>query len=170
MKAALRLADRIDHLNTVFGRMSQWLLLACVLISTGNALVRYGLDTSSNGWLEIQWYLFAAAFLLAAPWVLRQDGHVRIDLLSQRWSARTRAWIDLLGTLLMLLPLAGLMLWFGALDFVDAWQTQESSSDAGGLLLWPVKVVVPLAFGLLILQALAELIRKIAFLRGEGCA
>jgi TRAP-type mannitol/chloroaromatic compound transport system permease small subunit len=166
MNQALALAARIDRLNARFGVLAQWLLLACVAVSAGNALMRYGFDRSSNGWLEIQWYLFSAAFLLAAPWVLRHNAHVRIDLISQRYSERTRAWIDIFGTLLMLLPLALLIFWFGAFDALDAWQTQEISSDAGGLVRWPIKAIVPLAFLLLILQALSELIRKIAFLQG----
>jgi len=168
MKFLTSIARAIDTINETVGRAVLWLVGAATLISTLNALARYGLGRSSNAWLEIQWYLFAAIILLAAGYTLKHNGHVRIDIIYGRWSARTRAWIDLFGTLLFLLPLCGLMVWLGWPGFVDSFQSGEMSPDAGGLIRWPVRLVIPLGFALLTLQGVAEIIKRIAYLRGEG--
>ncbi len=164
----LAIAQAIDATNENVGRAVLWLVGAATLISALNALARYGLGRSSNAWLEIQWYLFAAIILLAAGYTLKHNGHVRIDVIYGRWSARTRAWIDLFGTLFFLLPLCGLMVWLGWPGFVDSFQSGETSPDAGGLIRWPVRLLIPLGFALLGLQGVAEIIKRIAFLRGEG--
>jgi TRAP-type mannitol/chloroaromatic compound transport system permease small subunit len=167
MKLWLRLSRVIDAANEAMGRAVQWLVGAATLISALNALARYGLGRSSNAWLEIQWYLFAAIILLAAGYTLKHNGHVRIDVIFGRFSARAQAWIDLFGTLLFLLPLCGLMVWFAVPGFLDSFQSGEISPDAGGLIRWPVRLLIPLGFTLLALQGVAEIIKRIAFLRGE---
>ena len=166
MRALLSLARGIDALNEGVGRASMWLVLAATLISSGNAVVRYGFNRSSNAWLEIQWYLFALIFLLGAGYTLKHNGHVRIDILHGRFSPRLQAWVDLLGGLLFLLPLCGLMIWMGWSDFAASWAVNEASPDSGGLARWPIKLAIPLGFGLLALQGLAEIIRRAAFLAG----
>jgi TRAP-type mannitol/chloroaromatic compound transport system permease small subunit len=168
MKFWVAIARAIDTANETIGRAALWLVGAATLISALNALARYGLGRSSNAWLEIQWYLFGAIFLLAAGYTLKHNGHVRIDIIYGRWSARTQAWIDFLGSLLFLLPLCGLMVWLSFPSFVDALQSGETSPDAGGLIRWPVRLLIPLGFALLALQGVAEIIKRIAFLRGEG--
>ena len=168
MKSLIAIARAIDTANETVGRAVLWLVGAATLISALNALARYGLGRSSNAWLEIQWYLFAAIILLAAGYTLKHNGHVRIDVIYGRWSARTRAWIDLFGTLLFLLPLCGLMVWLAWPSFVDSFVSGEMSPDAGGLIRWPVRLVTPLGFALLGLQGVAEIIKRIAYLRGEG--
>ncbi len=168
MKIWIAIAKAIDAVNEYIGRAVLWLVGAATLISALNALARYGLGRSSNAWLEIQWYLFGAIFLLAAGYTLKHNGHVRIDIIYVRLSARTQAWIDLLGSLLFLLPLCGLMVWLAFPGFVDSFQSGETSPDAGGLIRWPVRLLIPLGFALLALQSVAEVIKRVAFLRGEG--
>ena len=168
MKFLNAIARAIDAVNEAIGRAVLWLVGLATLISAGNALARYGLGISSNAWLEIQWYLFAAIILLAAGYTLRHNGHVRIDVLSGRLKARTRAWIDLLGSALFLLPLCGLMVWLGWPGFADSFQSGERSPDAGGLIRWPVRLLIPLGFALLALQGVAEAIKRIDYLRGKG--
>ena len=168
MKFFTSIAKAIDAVNETVGRAVLWLVGAATLISALNALARYGLGRSSNAWLEIQWYLFGAIILLTAGYTLKHNGHVRIDIIYGRWSARTQAWIDLLGALLFLLPLCGLMVWLALPGFVDSFQSGEMSPDAGGLIRWPVRLLIPLGFALLALQGVAEIIKRIAFLRGEG--
>ncbi len=167
MNILLGLAHLIDALNERVGRITIWLVLVATLISAGNALVRYVLSDSSNAWLEIQWYLFGAIFLLGGGYTLKHNGHVRIDILYGRFGKRGQAWIDLLGGLLFLLPLAGLMAWLAWPIFLDSWRTLEHSSDAGGLVRWPVKLLLPLGFGLLALQGVAEIIKRIGVLSGQ---
>lgn len=168
MKALLALARAIDVLTERVGRAVIWLVLAATLISAGNALVRYALGASSNAWLEIQWYLFGAMFLLAAGYTLKHNGHVRIDIVYGRLSERAQAWIDLAGTLLFLLPLTLLMVALSWPGLVESWARGELSPDAGGLLRWPVRLLIPLGFALLALQGVSEAIKRIAFLRGAG--
>jgi TRAP-type mannitol/chloroaromatic compound transport system permease small subunit len=168
MKFLLAIAKAIDAANEAVGRGVLWLVGAATLISALNALARYGLGRSSNAWLEIQWYLFAGIILLAAGYTLKHNGHVRIDIVYGRFSARAQAWIDLLGALLFLLPLCGLLVWLSFPGFVDSFISGEISPDAGGLIRWPVRLLIPLGFALLALQGVAEIIRRIAFLRGEG--
>lgn len=167
MNRLLRLARVIDALNEAIGRTTRWLVLAAVLISAGNAVARYGLDQSSNAWLEIQWYLFAAIFLFAAAYTLKHNGHVRIDILYTRYPPRLRAWVDLLGTLLFLLPVCALVTWLGWRGFMTSYAINEMSPDAGGLARWPIKLAIPIGFGLLFLQGLAEAIKQLAVLTGR---
>jgi len=164
----LGIARAIDAVNERIGRAVLWLVLAVTLISAANALMRYGFGISSNAWLEIQWYLFGAIFLLAAGYTLKHNGHVRVDVLYGRWPPRVRAWIDLLGAALFLLPLCVLMVWLSWHGFIESFQRGELSSDAGGLIRWPVRLLIPLGFALLGLQGVSELIKRVAFLRGQG--
>jgi TRAP-type mannitol/chloroaromatic compound transport system permease small subunit len=164
----LGIARAIDAVNERIGRAVLWLVLAVTLISAANALMRYGFGMSSNAWLEIQWYLFGAIFLLAAGYTLKHNGHVRVDVLYGRWPPRARAWIDLLGAALFLLPLCVLMVWLSWHGFIESFQRGELSSDAGGLIRWPVRLLIPLGFALLGLQGVSELIKRVAFLRGQG--
>ena len=163
----LVLARLIDALTERIGRAAIWLVLAATLISAGNALARYLIGESSNAWLEIQWYLFGAMFLLAAGYTLKHNGHVRIDIFYNRLGSRGQAWIDLAGGLLFLLPMALLLAWLSWPMFYEAWQMQERSPDAGGLLRWPVKLLLPLGFALLALQGAAEVIKRIGVLSGH---
>jgi TRAP-type mannitol/chloroaromatic compound transport system permease small subunit len=166
MNALLALARAIDALTERIGKIVIWLVLVATLVSAGNALARWALGASSNAWLEIQWYLFGAVFLLAAGYTLKHNGHVRIDIFYGRLGARGQAWIDLIGGLLFLLPMAGLLAWLGWPMFIDAWTTHEMSPDAGGLARWPVKLLLPLGFGLLALQGVAEIIKRLGVLSG----
>lgn len=166
MKSLLALARAIDGVNERVGRMVGWLVLAACLVSAGNASVRYLFNASSNAWLEIQWYMFGAMFLPAAGYVLRHDGHVRVDIFYHRLSVRGRAWVDLLGGLLFLLPMAVLIGWLSWPVFMQSWTIGEMSPDPGGLVRWPVKLLVPLGFGLLALQGVAEIIKRAGILTG----
>jgi TRAP-type mannitol/chloroaromatic compound transport system permease small subunit len=166
MNTLLALSRAIDALTESIGKFVIWLVLVATLVSAGNALARYALGQSSNAWLEIQWYLFGAVFLLAAGYTLKHNGHVRIDIFYGRLSAKGQAVIDLIGGLFFLLPMAGLLAWLAWPMFMDAWVTQEMSPDAGGLLRWPVKLLLPVGFGLLALQGVAEIIKRIGVLTG----
>ena len=162
MKPLLALSRAIDMLNEYAGRGACWLVLACILISAGNAVARYGFNLSSNAFLEIQWYLYSLVFLGAAGYTLKHNAHVRIDLIAGRLTPRAQAWIDIFGHVFMLLPVCAIMLWFGWAAFVESYRINEISTDAGGLLRWPIKLVVPAAFALLILQGVSETIKKFA--------
>ncbi|TAK65978.1 MAG: TRAP transporter small permease subunit [Betaproteobacteria bacterium] len=166
MKLLLHLSGLIDALNERVGKFTYWLILLAVLISTGNAIARYSLNLSSNAWLEIQWYLFSAVFLFCAGYTLLHNQHVRIDVITARLSKRAQTWIDILGTLFFLLPMAIAIMWMSWPVFVDAYRSDEVSSNAGGLPVWPGRLMLPLGFLLLVLQGLSELIKRIAFLRG----
>lgn len=166
MRSLLRFSRLIDVLNERVGRAVYWLVLVTVLVSAGNAVMRYSFNMSSNAWLEIQWYLFSAIFLLAAGYTLKHNAHVRIDVLAGRFSPRGHAVIDLLGGLLFLMPMAVIILYLSWPMVVDSYVTQELSSDAGGLIRWPVKGLIPIGFALLALQGFSEIIKRIAFLRG----
>ncbi|MDQ3195574.1 MAG: TRAP transporter small permease subunit [Burkholderiales bacterium] len=166
----LRIAAFIDALNERIGRACTWLVLIAVLVSSGNAVSRYTFGMSSNAFLEIQWYLFAAIFLLAAGYTHRHDGHVRVDVFYSRCSKRTRAWIDIFGGLLFLLPMAIAILWLSWPMAASSFQINEGSPDPGGLLRWPVKLMIPLGFALLTLQAIAEIIKKAATITATGSA
>jgi len=156
----------IDRFNERIGHFVMWGVLVATLVATGNALAKHFLGQGSNAWLEAQWYLFGALFLLGAGYTLRHDGHVRIDVIHQRLSPRTRAWIDLLGGLFFLLPFAGLLAWLSWPLLVESWRIGEMSADAGGLVRWPAKLLLPLGFGLLFLQGISEVIKRIGILRG----
>ena len=166
MKLLLSFSRAIDVLNEHVGKLSYWLILAAVLISTGNAIVRYSLNMSSNAWLEIQWYLFSFVFLFCAGYTLLHNQHVRIDVISGHLSARGRAWIDIFGTIFFLLPMAVAIMWLSWPVFLDAYGSNEVSTNAGGLTVWPARLMLPVGFFLLVLQGLSELIKRVAFLRG----
>ena len=168
MKILLAISRWIDACNERIGRLVAWLVLVAVLVSAGNAAVRYALGLSSNAWLEIQWYLFAAIFLLGAGHTLKRNAHVRVDVLASRFSARRLAWIDIAGGVLFLMPVALVILYFSWPMFVQSFAGQEVSSDAGGLVRWPVKLLIPAGFALLALQGASEIIKRAAFLRGEA--
>ena len=166
MDLLLRLSAAIDRLNEWIGKSVAWLGLAAVLVCTANAVARYLFNIGSNAWLEMQWYLNAAVFLLVAGYTLKRNLHVRIDVISSRLSARTQAWIDLLGGLFMLLPATLIIAWYSWPSLVNSWHILEYSSDPGGLIRWPVRLLIPVAFGLLALQGISEMIKRAAFLRG----
>lgn len=166
MQALLVFSRGIDGLNAWIGRYVIWLILASTVISGVNAIVRKVFNYSSNAFLEVQWYLFASAFLLAAGYTLLQREHVRVDVISSRLSKRTQIWIDLLGFLFFLTPMCLVVLWYGVPFFLQGFESNEMSSNAGGLLRWPVYLMMPLGFGLLMLQGWSELIKRIAFLKG----
>jgi TRAP-type mannitol/chloroaromatic compound transport system permease small subunit len=166
MSFLISLSRFIDNLNEKIGHGISWALLAAVLICTGNAVVRYLFNISSNGWLEIQWYLFGAIFLLATSYTLRRNEHVRIDVIVSHFSKRTQVWIDLIGFLLFLMPASLLILYYATPYAWISIQNQEVSSNAGGLIVWPVKLLIPVGFILLVLQGLSEIIKRIGFLKG----
>lgn len=161
------MARLIDGFSERLGKLVSWLVLGAVLVSTLNALVRYTFDYSSNAFLELQWYLFAAVFLFGAAWTLKRNEHIRIDVVVGRFSPRVHAWIDLLGTLFFLLPLCFVVLYNGIPFALDSIKSGEVSSNAGGLIVWPAKLLLPLGFAFLMLQGVAELIKRIAFLQGR---
>jgi TRAP-type mannitol/chloroaromatic compound transport system permease small subunit len=166
MTGLLSLSGLIDRLTTLIGKLSMWLILATTLISAGNAIVRKAFDISSNGLLEIQWYLFAAVFMLGAGYGFLKNSHVRIDFISSRLSDRSRNWVDIGGILLVLFPLCVLLISLSWPSFTNAYTNGEMSQNAGGLIRWPVYLLVPLGFGLLMMQGISELIKRIAYLRG----
>jgi TRAP-type mannitol/chloroaromatic compound transport system permease small subunit len=166
MNGLLMVSRAIDALNERVGRIVLWLVLAMVLVSAGNAVSRYLFNFSSNAFLELQWYLFALVFLLCAGYTLLHNEHIRIDVVTSRFSATTRAWIDVFGTLVFLLPVSLYITWLSWPIFVNAWVSGEVSSNAGGLVRWPARLVIPVGFLLLSLQGLSELIKRVAFLRG----
>ncbi|TCV82360.1 TRAP transporter small permease subunit [Sulfurirhabdus autotrophica] len=166
MKALLRIAHLIDYLNERVGHSVYWLILVTVLISTGNAISRKLFNVSSNAFLEIQWYLFSAVFLLAAGYTLKQNEHVRVDVISGRFSKRTQAWLDIFGGLFFLLPMSLIILYYSWPFFTHSLLSQEWSGNPGGLILWPAKALIPAGFLLLLLQGIAEIIKRIGFLLG----
>lgn len=166
MQSLLPVSRGIDWLNERIGRAIYWLVLAAVLISATNAVVRKLFNVSSNAYLEVQWYLFSAVFLLCAGYVLLRNEHVRIDVLTSRLSPRGRTWIDIIGLTVFLLPAALLIIWLSWPMFERAWVSGEMSQNAGGLVRWPVFLLLPLGFVFLSLQGLSELIKRVAFLRG----
>lgn len=166
IKALLAFSQLIDALNDRVGRAIGWLVLAAVLVSAGNAVMRYSFSLSSNAWLEIQWYLFSAIFLLGAGYTLKKNAHVRIDVIAGRFSKRGQARIDILGGLLFLMPMAVIIMYLSWPMFMQSYLGHEISGDAGGLIRWPVKLLIPVGFALLVLQGLSEIIKRIAYLRG----
>lgn len=166
MGALLKLSRAIDWVNDRLGVAASWMVLGACLISAANAMSRYAFDLSSNAWLEIQWYLFAAVFLLCAGYALKHNQHVRIDVIASRCSRRTQAWIEVFGTVFFLLPMALLILALSWPVFMASWTSGEVSANANGLALWPARLLVPAGFALLVLQGIAEAIKRIAFLRG----
>jgi len=166
MTLLLSLSHQIDRFNDLIGRLVRWLVLAAVLISAGNAIVRKVFNTSSNGLLEIQWYLFAGVFMLGAGYAFLRNVHVRIDFVSSKLSKRTNAIIDAAGIVVFLIPLCLILIKLSWPFFYNALMTGEMSSNAGGLIRWPVLLLIPLGFAILLAQAFSELIKRIAFLRG----
>jgi TRAP-type mannitol/chloroaromatic compound transport system permease small subunit len=168
MSFLLMISHGIDRLNQMVGKFTTWLILATTLISAGNAIVRKAFDSSSNALLEIQWYLFAAVFLLGAGYGLLKNSHVRIDFVSGMLTSRMRNWIDVGGILLALFPFCVISIYLSWPLFMQAYTTGEMSSNAGGLIRWPVYALVPAGFALLMLQGVSELIKRLAFLMGLG--
>ena len=166
MKQLLRLAAMIDRMNEWIGRSVAWLGLVAVLVCTVTAVARYALNIGSNAWLEMQWYLNSAVFLLVAAYALRRNEHVRIDAVAGRLSPRTQAWIEIVGSIFFLLPTVTIIAWYSWPSLVNSIHIDEYSSDPGGLIRWPVRMLIPVAFTLLGLQGISELIKRIAFLRG----
>ena len=164
MSFLLSLSRVIDRITERIGQGLYWLILVTVLISAANAVVRKAFNYSSNSYLEMQWYLFSTVFLCAAGYTLLRNEHVRIDVISGKLSPRARAWIDILGTLFFLLPMAVLIGWLGWPVFVDSYVRGEVSSNAGGLIIWPARLMMPIGFALLIIQGVSELIKRIAYL------
>ena len=164
MSVLLALSRLIDWVNAQFAVVANWLVLLACLISAGNAASRYLISVSSNGWLEIQWYMFAGLVLLGAPYTLKMNEHVRVDLLYGMVSERTRIWIDIIGGFLFLLPICVILIWFTWPWFVESWRAGEASSNAGGLIRWPVKLLLPVGFALMALQGISEIIKRIAAL------
>jgi TRAP-type mannitol/chloroaromatic compound transport system permease small subunit len=148
-------------LNDRFGQVADWLVLLACLISAGNAMSRYAFSLSSNAWLEVQWYMFAGMVMLGAPHTLKVNEHVRVDLLFSSVSERTRIWIDILGIIFFLFPICIILIYFTWPWFVESWQIEEMSSNAGGLIRWPVKLVLPMGFALMVLQGVSELIKRV---------
>ncbi len=167
MSFLISLSKLIDALNEKIGHAVSWALLAAVLICSGNALVRYAVNMSSNAWLEIQWYLFSAIFLLATSYTLRRNEHVRIDVIAGRFSKRTQVWIDLFGFLLFLMPMSLIILYYAVPYALESFHNQEVSSNAGGLIVWPAKALIAVGFFLLSLQGISEFIKRVGYLMGK---
>src|SRR5262252_9883520 len=166
MRALLAFSAVVDRVNEQFGVICNWLVLLSCLVSGGNAMVRYAYDTSSNAWLEVQWYMFAVMVMFGAAYTLKRNEHVRVDLFYMTLGRRGQLWIDILGTLVFLLPTCAILAWLSWPFFVQSYETLEGSSNAGGLLRWPIKLVPPVGFALVALQGLSELIKRVAFLNG----
>jgi len=164
----LKASRAIDALNERVGRWVYWLVLIMVLESAGNAIVRKLFNQSSNALLEMQWYLFSAVFLLCAGWTLLRNDHVRIDILVGRLSPRGQAWVDIFGTVFFLMPMVGIFIWLSWPWFLRTYMEHEISGSAGGLILWPARLLVPIGFTLLALQGFSELVKRVAFVTGQG--
>jgi TRAP-type mannitol/chloroaromatic compound transport system permease small subunit len=167
MAGLLALSRAIDRMNEFIGKTVGWLILLSILISAGNAIIRKVLNTSSNAWLEAQWYLFGAAFLLAAAYTLKQNEHIRIDVIYGMFSRRTQHWIDLFGHVFFLMPFVILMISYFVPYFLLSFRTGEVSTNAGGLIIWPAKLLLLVGFILLGIQGISEIIKKIAIMRGD---
>ena len=166
MRALLRLSGIIDAINTFIGRWVSWLILLAVIVSAGNASVRKAFDLSSNAWLELQWILFSAVFLLCAPWTLLENEHIRIDIVNNLLPRQLRNAIELVGHAFFLLPLAIILVVTGIPFFLNSYEVNEQSGNAGGLPQWPTKSLVMIAFALLLAQGISELIKRVAVMRG----
>lgn len=167
MESLLKFSRAVDAVNAHLGAFLKWLILAAVLISGTNAILRKAFNIGSNAWLELQWYLFAAVFMLGAAYAFLKNVHVRIDFVSNRLSPRARNWIDIVGIVVFLAPLTILLIHISWPLFTNAWTTGEMSQNAGGLIRWPVWLLLPVGMALLLAQALSELIKRIAFLQGR---
>ncbi len=166
MSGWLKFTNKVDWISEQFGTFAAWTVLLAAGISAGNAVVRYGLDISSNGWLEIQWYLFAATVMLGAPMVLKRNEHVRVDLIYGSISSKVQVYVDLFGLILFLIPVMGFLVWLSFPLFLKMLLSGEVSSNAGGLVRWPAMMLLPLGFGWVCLQGVSEVIKRIAHLKG----
>jgi TRAP-type mannitol/chloroaromatic compound transport system permease small subunit len=166
MRSLLAFSALIDALNEKIGVVCNWLVLLACVVSAGNAMVRYAYDSSSNAWLEVQWYMFAVIVMFGAAYTLKRNEHVRVDILYMTLSRRGQLWIDILGALVFLLPTCAILAWLSWPFFMQSFNVYEHSSNAGGLLRWPIKLVLPVGFALVALQGLSELIKRVAFLNG----
>lgn len=166
MNTLLRLARGIDRLNEIVGRGVAWLGLAAVLICAAAASARYALNLGSNAWLEIQWYLNSAVFLLVAAYALKRNDHVRIDAIAGKLPPRFLAWIDIVGGIFALLPAMIIIAWYSWPSLANSFRINEYSSDPGGLIRWPVRLLIPVAFSLIALQGVSEIIKRVGFLKG----
>src|ERR1051325_996007 len=166
MRALLHFARIIDRTNELIGRAVSWLGLAAVLICAAAALARYALNLGSNAWLEIQWYLNSAVFLLVAAYALKRNDHVRIDAIAGRLPPRFLAWIDIIGGIVALLPTTLIIAWYSWPSLANSFHINEYSSDPGGLIRWPVRLLIPITFVQLLLQAFSEIVKRVGFLRG----
>jgi len=162
----LRLSKTIDSISEFIGKSFYWLILAAVLVSSGNAIVRYTFSTSSNAWLELQWYLFSAVFVLCAGYTLMRNEHIRIDIVTSHFPRRVQIWIDIIGGIFCLLPMTIIIMALSWPIFVDSFERGEMSPNAGGLLQWPFKLIVPVGFFFLALQGISEIIKRVAVLKG----
>ncbi|AVS81908.1 sugar transporter [Paracidovorax avenae] len=167
MTGLLQLARGMDWVSTKLSKVAGWAVLAAALISAGNALVRYGLDMSSNAWLEIQWYLFGTTVMLGAPVVLKLNEHVRVDIIYGKLRGRGPVFVDLFGLIVFLLPVMGLLTWLTWPFFWNMYVTKEMSGNIGGLIRWPAALLLPVGFGAVFLQGLAEIIKRVAYLTGH---
>ena len=166
MHALLKFSKAVDWLNTQVGKYAIWLILAATVVSGVNAVIRKLFNMSSNAYLEVQWYFFAASFLLAAGYTLLNNEHVRIDVVSSHLSKRGQIWVDIIGFAFFLTPICAAVLWYGIPFFLQGFHSGEMSQNAGGLIRWPVYAMIPLGFTLLLLQGWSELIKRFAFLQG----
>jgi len=165
--ALIRLSRIIDAINIRVGKFVAWAIVVAILVSAINAIIRRFFGVSSNAWLELQWYLFGAVFMLCAAWTLILNEHIRIDILSSRLSKRGRDWIDIIGHLFFLLPFVGLLLWLSIPYFLKSYESGEVSSNAGGLLIWPAKGLILLGFISMFFQWMSELIKRVAIMQGR---
>jgi len=163
----IKISQGIDWLNDWLGKFANWMVLLACLLSAGNAMSRYAFDLSSNAWLEIQWYLFAAIVMFGSSYTLKMNEHVRVDILYTHLSERGKEWLDLVGTALFLVPSMFVIAWYSWPFFMQSWNVQEISGNAGGLIRWPVKLLVPIGFTLVGLQGISEVIKRIAALHGD---
>lgn len=166
MTALLKLSLAFDWFSERLGRLASLAVLAAALISAGNAFIRYVLDISSNGWLEIQWYLFAAIVMMGAPVVLKLNEHVRVDIFYGKLKGNAPVYVDLFGLVFFLLPVMGLLAWLSWPLLVNMFVMNERSSNAGGLIRWPAMLMLPLGFGLMFVQGLSEIVKRICYLQG----
>ena len=164
MNIFYKLSEVVDLINEKIGRSAIWITLLVAVISAGNAIVRYAFSWSSNALLEIQWYLFSAIFLLCGGYVFLKNEHIRIDIIFSKLSKKAQSYIDIFGIILFLMPVISILLYFSWFAFMTAWQTNEVSSNAGGLIRWPVRALLPVGCFLLLMQSFSELIKRIRFL------
>jgi len=167
MNRLLALSRAIDFVNEKLGWVADWLVLLSCLISAANAFSRYAFSISSNAWLEIQWYMFGTLVLLGASYTLKKNEHVRVDIVYSNISTRRQIWIDIIGGLLFLLPATLILAYLSWPVFYNSWMQGEVSTNAGGLVRWPIKIFLPIGFALLSLQGISELIKRVAILRGD---